>query len=114
MRTRLGLFALPRNGNNAIAQEKAGADIILLECVPSELANRLTNSISAPVIGIGAGSGTDGQVLVVYDLLGMTPGRRPKFVKDFMVENGSIEGAIKAYDKDVKSGQFPSGEHSFS
>lgn len=99
---------------HAIAQERAGADLILLECVPSELASKLTKSISAPVIGIGAGSGTDGQVLVIHDLLGVTPGRRPKFVKNFMAESDSIEGAIKAYVDAVKSSQFPAPEHSFS
>ncbi|UZW75354.1 3-methyl-2-oxobutanoate hydroxymethyltransferase [Alkalimarinus sediminis] len=99
---------------HAVAQERAGADLILLECVPSELANKLTKSISAPVIGIGAGAGTDGQVLVMHDLLGITPGRRPKFVKDFMAESNSIEGAIKAYVEAVKTGQFPGSEHSFS
>lgn len=99
---------------HAIAQERAGADLILLECVPSELASKLTKSISAPVIGIGAGSGTDGQVLVIHDLLGVTPGRRPKFVKNFMAESNSIEGAIKAYVDAVKSSQFPAPEHSFS
>lgn len=99
---------------HAIAQERAGADIILLECVPTSLATRLTKNISAPVIGIGAGSGTDGQVLVIHDLLGITPGRRPKFVKNFMAGSDSIEGAIKAYVDEVKSGQFPADEHSFS
>ena len=99
---------------HAIAQEKAGADLILLECVPSELASKLTKSVSAPVIGIGAGSGTDGQVLVMHDLLGVTPGRRPKFVKNFMAESDSIESAIKAYVDAVKSSQFPAPEHSFS
>lgn len=99
---------------HAIAQERAGADIILLECVPSSLAARLTKNITAPVIGIGAGADTDGQVLVIHDLLGITPGRRPKFVKDFMSESGTIDGAIKAYVDAVKSGQFPAEEHSFN
>ncbi|WP_250656488.1 3-methyl-2-oxobutanoate hydroxymethyltransferase [Alkalimarinus coralli] len=99
---------------HAIAQEQAGADVILLECVPSDLAGRLTQSISAPVIGIGAGPGTDGQVLVLHDLLGITPGRRPKFVKNFMEGSDSVEGAIKAYIEAVKSGQFPAPEHTFS
>ncbi len=99
---------------HAIAQERAGADLILLECVPSQLASKLTQSISAPVIGIGAGPGTDGQVLVIHDLLGATPGRRPKFVKNFMAESGSIEGAIKAYVDAVKNSEFPADEHSFS
>ena len=98
---------------HAKAQEQAGADIILLECVPSELADKITRSVSTPVIGIGAGADTDAQVLVLHDLLGITPGRRAKFVKNFMTEADSIEGAIKAYVDAVKSGQFPATEHTF-
>ncbi len=99
---------------HALAQQQAGADIILLECVPSELGARVTNSLTAPVIGIGAGAATDAQVLVLHDLLGITPGRRPKFVKNFMADADSIEEAIKAYVSDVKSGQFPAAEHTFT
>ena len=98
---------------HAQAQEQAGADIILLECVPSELGEKITRSVSSPVIGIGAGAGTDAQVLVLHDLLGITPGRRAKFVKNFMTEAGSIDGAVKAYIDAVKSGQFPGTEHTF-
>lgn len=93
---------------------QAGADIILLECVPSSLGQRITDAVSAPVIGIGAGSGTDGQVLVMHDMLGVTPGRKPRFVKDFLMEGGSVEGAIKAYVKAVKDGSFPAEQHGFS
>ncbi len=98
---------------HAKAQEQAGADIILLECVPSELADKITRCVSTPVIGIGAGADTDAQVLVLHDLLGITPGRRAKFVKNFMAEADSIEGAIKAYVDAVKNGQFPATEHTF-
>ena len=98
---------------HAQAQEQSGADIILLECVPSELGDKITGSVSAPVIGIGAGAGTDAQVLVLHDLLGITPGRRAKFVKNFMTDADSIESAIKAYIDAVKSGQFPATEHTF-
>jgi len=98
---------------HAQAQEQAGADIILLECVPSELGEKITHSVSTPVIGIGAGAGTDAQVLVLHDLLGITPGRRAKFVKNFMTEADSIEGAIEAYINAVKNGQFPAAEHIF-
>ena len=98
---------------HAKAQEQAGADIILLECVPSELADKITRSVSTPVIGIGAGADTDAQVLVLHDLLGITPGRRAKFVKNFMTEADSIEGAITAYVDAVKSGLFPATEHTF-
>jgi len=98
---------------HAQAQEQAGADIILLECVPSELGEKITRSVASPVIGIGAGASTDAQVLVLHDLLGITPGRRAKFVKNFMAEADSIEGAIKAYVDAVKSGEFPATEHTF-
>ncbi len=100
--------------SHALAQVTAGADIILLECVPSQLGERVTKSVSVPVIGIGAGGGTDAQVLVLHDMLGVTPGRRPKFVKNFMEEANSIEDAVKAYVDAVKSGEFPSIEHTFS
>lgn len=93
--------------------EEAGADILLLECVPSLLASEITQNSSVPVIGIGAGHHTDAQVLVMHDMLGVTPGRRPKFVKNFMPEADSIQSAIEHYVRDVKSGAFPSPEHSF-
>lgn len=93
--------------------EDAGADMILLECVPTELANRITQALSVPVIGIGAGNVTDGQVLVVHDMLGMTPGRLPRFVKNFMLEAQSVQEALSNYDASVKDGSFPAPEHSF-
>ncbi len=98
----------------AQALEQAGADIILLECVPSSLAARLSQSVSVPVIGIGAGNETDGQVLVMHDLLGISQGHKPKFVKNFMLEASSIEDAFIRYNQDVKSGVFPGAEHSFA
>jgi 3-methyl-2-oxobutanoate hydroxymethyltransferase len=91
----------------------AGADVILLECVPSPLAARITQAVQAPVIGIGAGAGTDGQVLVVHDMLGMTTGRKPRFVKDFLAEYGSVKGAIEAYVAAVRARSFPAEEHTF-
>jgi len=91
----------------------AGSDIVLLECVPSPLAERITREVSVPVIGIGAGPSTDGQVLVLHDMLGITQGHKPRFVKDFLAEAGSVPAAIQAYDQAVKSGQFPTKEHSF-
>jgi 3-methyl-2-oxobutanoate hydroxymethyltransferase len=93
--------------------EQAGADAILLECVPSALGRRIAEAVKAPVIGIGAGNGTDGQVLVMHDILGVTPGRKPRFVKNFLANGGSIEGAFKAYVKAVKEGSFPAEEHGF-
>ena len=73
--------------------EEAGASMLLLECVPTTLAQEITLNAGLPVIGIGAGQHTDAQVLVLHDMLGITPGRRPKFVKNFMAESGSIEAA---------------------
>lgn len=100
--------------NAAKSLVEAGADMILLECVPTSLAELITKNVSVPVIGIGAGNVTDGQVLVMHDLLGVTTGHKPKFVKNFMEEASSILGAFEAYDKAVKSGEFPSADYSFS
>ncbi len=93
---------------------EAGADIILLECVPTSVAKTLTESIAAPVIGIGAGPYTDAQVLVMHDLLGLGAGKRPKFVKNFLAEADSIQEAFKRFHEAVKSGAFPTEEHSFN
>ncbi|MFC1747578.1 3-methyl-2-oxobutanoate hydroxymethyltransferase [Pseudomonadota bacterium] len=98
---------------SAKALERAGADMLLLECVPASLATEITRDVSVPVIGIGAGAETDGQVLVLHDILDVTPGKRPKFSKDFMAGAGSIREAVEAYVKDVKSGAFPAREHWF-
>ncbi|GLQ33665.1 3-methyl-2-oxobutanoate hydroxymethyltransferase [Litoribrevibacter albus] len=98
---------------DAVALAEAGADIILLECVPYELADKITKAVDVPVIGIGAGNQTDGQVLVIHDMLGATTGHRPKFVKNFLEGNTSIQAAIENYITDVKSGAFPSEEHTF-
>jgi len=93
--------------------EQAGADMLLLECVPSDLGAEITANANVPVIGIGAGPDTDGQILVIYDILGLSPGRKPRFVKDFMAEAGSIEEAVAAYVHAVKSGAYPAPEHAF-
>lgn len=98
---------------DAKAMEAAGADVLLLECVPSELAKTLTESVNIPVIGIGAGSDTDGQVLVCYDMLGMNPGHIPKFVKNYMIEGRTIQQAFEVYAQEVKNGTFPGPEHGF-
>ncbi|SDW91606.1 3-methyl-2-oxobutanoate hydroxymethyltransferase [Marinobacter mobilis] len=98
---------------HACMLERAGADVILLECVPAPLAARITQAVKAPVIGIGAGSDTDGQVLVLHDMLGVTPGRKPRFVKNFLAENGSIQGALEAYVNAVRQREFPGQEHTF-
>ena len=99
--------------DDALALVQAGADILLLECVPAALAARITQAVDIPVIGIGAGGDCDGQVLVLYDILAITPGKRPKFSKDFMQDASSIADAIKAYVDDVASGAFPAPEHCF-
>ena len=97
----------------AKALQEAGAQLLVLECIPVELANRITAALSIPVIGIGAGAGTDGQVLVMHDLLGISSGYIPKFSKNFLQQTGEIRSAIRQYVADVKSQSFPAAEHSF-
>ncbi len=100
---------------DAMALEQAGVAMLLLECVPSELAAEITQAVKIPVIGIGAGSDTDGQVLVLHDMLGLSlSGRMPKFVKNFMQGQSSIQGALAAYVREVKAVSFPAAEHGFS
>lgn len=94
--------------------EDAGADMILLECVPAQLAEIITDALDIPVIGIGAGAACDGQILVLYDILGISKGRIPKFSRNFIAEAGTIEGAVKSYVDAVKSAQFPGKEHALS
>lgn len=98
---------------DAEAVQEAGADILLLECVPAVLAGEIARRLTIPVIGIGAGPDTDGQILVLYDMLNITPGRKPSFVKDFMAEAGDLTGALRNYVQAVKAGTFPGPEHSF-
>jgi 3-methyl-2-oxobutanoate hydroxymethyltransferase len=99
----------------AIELDKAGAALFVLECIPAELGKRITASVSAPVIGIGAGPHCDGQVLVLHDMLGMHPGKPARFVKNFLVDSkdGSIAGAFQAYVEAVKGGHYPAPEHCF-
>ena len=100
---------------DAIALEQAGAAALLLECVPSALAKEITEAVKIPVIGIGAGAGTDGQVLVMHDMLGLSlSGRSPKFVKNFLEGQPDIQSAFAAYVKAVKDGTFPGPEHGFA
>ncbi|HEX8542768.1 MAG TPA: 3-methyl-2-oxobutanoate hydroxymethyltransferase [Pseudomonas sp.] len=100
---------------DAITLEQAGAAMLLLECVPSELAEEISHAVKIPVIGIGAGSATDGQVLVLHDMLGLAiTGRVPKFVKNFMVGQPDIQSALQAYVAAVKDVSFPATEHGFS
>ena len=98
----------------ALAVQAAGADLLVLEGVPVELGRRVTAALTIPVIGIGAGPHCDGQVLVIHDMLGITPGKRPKFSKDFLAGRDSVAAAIAAYAADVRSGAFPAPEHCFN
>ena len=104
-------------GDQLLADAKAvadtGADLLVLEAVPAVLAKRITAEVSIPTIGIGAGVDCDGQVLVIYDMLGITPGKRPRFSKDFLKGNDSVRDAIEAYATAVRNKSFPAAEHSF-
>ena len=94
--------------------ENSGASMLLLECVPMELAKSISESLEIPVIGIGAGPEVDGQIMVIYDLLGITQMEKaPKFVKNYLLEATSIEEAIRNYAYEVKEKNFPGLEHSF-
>jgi len=94
--------------------EQAGAFSVVLEGVPSKLANTITSALRIPTIGIGAGPGTDGQVLVLHDMLGLTTGKAPKFVKRYANLADDIARAATAYAEDVREGKFPGPEHEYS
>ncbi|MBA4285365.1 MAG: 3-methyl-2-oxobutanoate hydroxymethyltransferase [Xanthomonadaceae bacterium] len=97
--------------------EEAGADMLLVECVPSSLGKRITDAAQVPVIGIGAGPDVSGQILVLHDILNVSPmvtiGRKPRFVQNFMLGAPDIESAIRAYVLAVKSGAYPAPTHCF-
>jgi len=99
--------------SDALALERAGAQLLVLECVPASLARQITAELSIPVIGIGAGAGTDGQILVMHDALGITPGKPPKFSKNFLADTGDIRTAVALYKRQVAEGSYPAEEHSF-
>ena len=99
--------------DDCFAVADAGASMIVLECVPKDLAARITSELSIPVIGIGAGNQTDGQVLVMHDALGFTMGHTPKFAFNFLKETGNVTDAVKLYISMVESGQYPADEQSF-
>lgn len=100
--------------DEALILQDAGADLILLECVPVALARRITRRLAVPVIGIGAGPHTDGQIMVLHDMLGLYPGRPAKFVKNFLTgEVGGVQGAISSFVEAVRSGAFPAQEHCY-
>jgi len=94
--------------------EQAGTDMLLLECVPATLAAEITATLEIPVIGIGAGPDVDGQILVLHDVLNVTVGKKPKFSKNFMQGQSSIQSAISRYVQEVKRGQFPDKTHTFA
>jgi 3-methyl-2-oxobutanoate hydroxymethyltransferase len=98
---------------DAIAVAEAGAYAIVLEGIPCDLAARITDAVAVPTIGIGAGVDCDGQVLVCYDLLGLTPSLRPKFVKRYATMFDEGKSAVAQYCEEVKSGAFPAAEHTF-
>lgn len=98
---------------DSLALEDAGAQLLVLECVPADLAARITERLTIPVIGIGAGNGTDGQILVMHDAFGITGGHIPKFAKNFLAGTGDICAAVRQYIAEVESGRYPGVEHSF-
>ena len=105
--------AAARMAADARALEAAGADLLLLECIPAALGAEITRSVNVPVIGIGAGPGTDGQILVLYDVLDITSGPKPRFVRNFMAGAGDCAAAIAGYVAAVRSGAYPAPEHCF-
>lgn len=98
---------------DALALQKAGASLVLLEAIPAALANEITALLDVPTIGIGAGNGTSGQVLVLHDMLNLTSGKKPRFVRNFMAESRSVGDAIACYVKTVKDESFPAAEHTY-
>ncbi|HCS23268.1 MAG TPA: 3-methyl-2-oxobutanoate hydroxymethyltransferase, partial [Rhodospirillaceae bacterium] len=98
----------------ALALEDAGAFALVMECVPTVLAADITKSLRIVTIGIGAGAGADGQVLVFQDLLGLNTDFRPKFVKNFMNGADLVTNALNEYNQAVKTGAFPDANHSFN
>jgi 3-methyl-2-oxobutanoate hydroxymethyltransferase len=117
----LGGYKLQGNSEKSAKQllddakilEKSGASLLVMEVVTAKLAKKLTQALSSPTIGIGAGADCSGQVLVLHDMLGLVQGKKPRFVKDFMADAKSIQEAIANYVTAVKTGQFPGKEHEF-
>ncbi|MGN5011145.1 3-methyl-2-oxobutanoate hydroxymethyltransferase [Aeromonas veronii] len=98
----------------ALELQAAGIQLLVLECVPTALAERITKALRIPVIGIGAGPATDGQILVMHDAFGVTSGYVPKFTKNFLAETGDVRAAIRLYVQQVSEGSFPGPEHCFN
>jgi 3-methyl-2-oxobutanoate hydroxymethyltransferase len=114
---RLGGFRVQRDAarllDDALAIEQAGAFALVVECVPADLAEQIRVSVKIPTIGIGAGAGCDGQILVTHDMLGMFTDLRPRFVKQYADVGSSIVGAVEQYCREVRESLFPGPEHSF-
>ncbi len=114
---RLGGFRVQRDAANlledALAIEKAGAFALVVECVPADLAEKIRTAVKIPTIGIGAGTGCDGQVLVTHDMLGLFTDLKPRFVKQFASVGPAITQAVEQYCLEVREGRFPAAEHSF-
>lgn len=100
--------------DDCLAVQDAGASMIVIECVPAALGKQISEALTIPVIGIGAGNGTDGQILVMQDALGLTMGHTPKFAKNFLALTGNVQDAIKLYISEVEQGIYPAEEHSFN
>ncbi len=99
--------------DDAQSLQQAGASLLVLECIPADLGKKISESLQIPTIGIGAGPDCDGQVLVLYDLLGITPNKIPSFADDFLKQAGSVPAAITAFVQAVKDGSFPAEQHSY-
>ena len=99
--------------NNALLLESLGVSVLVLECIPSDLAKSISEKLTIPTIGIGAGVHCDGQVLVSYDMLGITTGKQPRFVRNFLNNQISISGAVESFVAEVKEGMFPSESESY-
>ena len=100
--------------DEAKALQAAGAQLLVLECIPAPLAKTITEALTIPVIGIGAGADTDGQILVMHDVLGISSGYIPRFSKNYLKQTGEIRSAIRAYIDEVAAGTFPAEEHTFN
>jgi len=98
---------------DALLLQDAGAAILVMELIPAALGEEITQSLTIPTIGIGAGAACSGQVLVLYDMLGISSGTSPRFVKNFMIGTDSIQAAVRSYVNEVKAGRFPAHEHTF-
>ncbi len=100
--------------NEAKALEAAGAQLLVIECIPASLAKTISEALTIPVIGIGAGKDTDGQILVMHDVLGISSGYIPRFSKNYLKQTGEIRAAVRAYVDEVANGSFPGPEHTFN